>query len=355
MEGYKGEHTDAELRDIYYLFRYDHEDYEDMIKQRFPMLLKYKNILYRVLNDVYLFKGSAPYFHSSRYQAIGFGYNSDIVERSFEDGIKFMYYLLDTLYRVPNKDLDLITNELLDTINHDFTGNILCKLRTLLLPKYMLETDRDLYFDNIVGFIKGESEINRYRDRSEALKYHHLYEYTKRLFSFEKLSKYAYDPNSTNFFYMMVAYFYANISDYNNDYSLLDNMLLNFYDCEEIYLEEYSKSYKYEREHDYRYDDLDSIYSFIERKIPQLMRTNNNPMKIITESKKMVIERIGNLVATGQMSIPAGCDYLKKAFGFSKCIFSRDGIELLEYPNGTRFDLSYSKDDICCNEKQIKL
>ena len=261
-------YTCDDLRDIYYLFSYHHPDYDEMIAKNYPELVKYTSILRNVLHNIYIFKGSEPYFHLTRHENAGFGYLGDIIELSYRDGVQFMSYLLDMLFQIPDQDLPLINSNLLNILSFSFKDNILFKLKTFLLPEKMVEENLNLYVDNYLLHLKNEERSGSIEDK----KYRDLYLYDNKLIDFRRKINHQYNYNSSYFFYMILAYFYANASRYNNDYNLIDNMLLNFHDQEDYYLKMYQDTYPYKDQNGSPFDDLYTIYQFVEKNASILMQ-----------------------------------------------------------------------------------
>lgn len=340
MEGYQGQYSAEQLRDIYYLFRHDNIDYYEMRRDRYPELIKYEKLLYKILNKFYVFKGDYPDYHFSRYTYYDH-YTEDIKVRSYNDGLDVTAYVLDILLSIPDEDLSSIDDDILTICEHDFEGNILYKMRSLLIPKSMIEKNLYHYTENFKEhFVNGLFCVwhPKYRDFDV---------YRQKLLEFYRLIGFHNDCVDSRFFEMIIAYFYAYPEKYNKDYNMITTMLLNYYDRNEEYLKRYSDSYQDQRHFDDRYRDSVSVFKFIESIEPELVKEIKDSYKILTEDKKRDIERITDLVCSGQMSNADGTKYLKDNYGFKSCMFFPQGGSYLEYPNGDSLQYSFFDDNGC--------
>ena len=343
MKGYKGQYTGDELRDIYYLFHEHNSDYEDIRNTRFPELMKYQDILYSVLFKVYLFKGNYPDFYFNSHTFMGHGYPRDIEIYSYNDGVWFVSYLLDILFHIKDEDLPLIDKQVMDLLEWNVEDNILYKLKSILLPKEMLEERPHLYTENMRLHFGQDATPGYHKN----ILYRNLNVYDTTMIEFRRKLNYTYDVKDVDFFYMILSYFYANSEKYNNDYHLLDNMLLNFYDKDEEYRKRYDDSYPYEGNYNRRYEDSVSIYNFICEIESELVKEITDSKKILTEDKKRDIERVSEQVMKGEITFPDACKYLEETYGFKNCMFYQNGISVFEYPNGDYLQYSYLEDDSC--------
>ena len=342
MKGYNGQYSGTELRDIYYLFSVYEPKFDEIIKDRFPELMKYKNILYHFFADVTLFKGDYPDFFRDVGHFYGPCYPVEIETESYNEGISFVAFLLDILFQIEDKDLPLIDDQLLDLCDHNYKDSRLYKLKTFLLPKQMVEERENVYAETFILHFNHDFEVTV----RNVVNYHNLVDYDNKLIEFRRRIHHRYNVKDAYFFYLILAYFYANSEQYNNDFNILDNMLLNFYDKDEMYLREYKGFYPYKDDF-YMYSDYTSIYKFISKIADELAVEIKDSKKILTEEKKKDIERVSDEVISGTMTFPEACKYLEETYGFKNCLFYQNGIAILEYQNGDYIEYNYYGDNGC--------